>query len=86
MEVPIRKLLGEAIREARLNIQIDRSKAAKKANIHKASWSKIENGYVWPSPKMLLGISSALDMSLSELIYRFGEVLEQCEETNDINC
>jgi len=77
--LPVKEVLGEVMRETRLDLRISTTEAAKRAKISKSYWSKIESGYVWPAPQKLLSISGALNLYPSEMFYQMGELLNRFE-------
>ncbi|NMI07777.1 helix-turn-helix transcriptional regulator [Paenibacillus sp. SZ31] len=66
-------IFGEIIRNRRLELNISQENLALKADMDRSYISEIERGHKNPSLSKILALSSALELSVSELFYLFEE-------------
>ncbi|MDL4842477.1 helix-turn-helix domain-containing protein [Aquibacillus rhizosphaerae] len=74
------KLLGDRLREARKAKHLTHEELAKKANSNYNYISEIERGLKLPTLEKLINLTTALEISLSELFVGFEEILEDSSD------
>ncbi|HNB24159.1 MAG TPA: helix-turn-helix transcriptional regulator [Candidatus Melainabacteria bacterium] len=62
----ILKVLGEVVRERRLDQRLSQKTLAEEANIHQTYLSELENGLRNPSLLVLVSLAEALELNLAE--------------------
>lgn len=69
------KAAGTSVREIREAAEISLRELQERTLIHRATWSRIENGTMLPEPQQLAALSEALGVPFEEWRIRF--VLER---------